>query len=432
MHTLETRIKAWLPLGLSITGAVFCFALTNIRGLESTHYPDAILFINQAEAITQGWAYMLQDPMMFRSPLGFSGLLSTTFLLSGGSSLALFKLFLSICHGLSTFLVTQIGIRMGLPRLFWAGAALLFSLDPFVLFAATDIQVESLVTLSVLFWAYLFLVPSENRKATILQAVGFSVSGFVAVTIRPNILIPFILLSIFLFRIWFTRGTKWSLYATAISIFFGFLTLYEILLAKLYGGFVFLSTNGGLNALLACRKQFLPQYLGLISVDENRRINSEYYSYLENLRSSIISQQPKISFSQLDHEYLSRAISSCTEDPVGSSFVLIAKSLAIWRPFTVIGAYGIEIAIISFLVWLPLTILAIWYLSRRNLSVPNLILRNYFLILSIGFTISLLPSSTQIRHRVAFVEPFLWLFTAFFLAHKFDNESKRLRKKPDF
>ena len=425
MHTFETRIKSLLPLGLGITGAVFCFILTNIRGLESSNYPDAVLFINQAKVITRGWAYMLQDPLIFTSPLGFSGLLSTTLLLSGGSSLAYFKLFLSICHGLSTFLVAQIGIRMGLPRLFWAGAALLFSLDPFVLFAATDIQVESLVTLIVLFWAYLFLIPSENHKATIMQAVSFSFSGFIAVTIRPNILIPFILLSIFLFRIWFTRAPKWSLYATAISIFFGFLTLYEIFLTKLYGGFVFLSTNGGLNALLACRKQFLPQYLGLISVDENSRINREYFTYLESLRSSIIAKDPNISFSQLDHEYLSRAISSCTEDPVGSSFVLLVKSLAVWRPYTVVGAYGIEIAVISLLVWLPLTLLAVWYLTRRNLSVPNLVLRNYFLVLSIGFTISLLPSSTQIRHRVAFVEPFLWLFTAFFLAQK----SKGLKKK---
>jgi hypothetical protein len=399
-------------------GTLFSFVLTIVRGLESTHYPDAVIFINQAEAITRGWTYMLQHPQLFNSPLGFSGLLSTTFLLGGGISLALFKVLLSICHGLSTFLVARIGICMELPRLFWVSAALLFSLDPFVLFAATDVQVEGLVTLIILFWAYLFLLPPEKPKNSIVQAIGFPLSGFIALTIRPNILIPFILLSILLFYIWFTRDQKWPLYTTAISIFFCFFTLYEVLLAKLYGGFVFLSTNGGLNALLACRQQFLPQYLGLISVDENSRINREYFAYLENLRNNIIGKQPEISFSQLDREFLTRAISSCTEDPFGSAFVLIVKSFAVWRPYTVIGAYGVEIALISLTLWLPLSIFALWYLSRRNLSVPNKILRNYFLILSVGFTISLIPSATQIRHRVAFVEPFLWLFAAYFLAQK--------------
>ena len=424
MLNQREKLLRVVPFAMGVLGAGAALILTYIRGFENTHYPDAPLFISQAESILRGWNYMTLHPLVFEAPLGFPVLISSTFLINGGTSLALFKIFLSLCHGISTFLVASIGIRMGLPRLFWILAALFFSLDPFMLSAATDIQVEPLVTLIVLFWAYLFLLPSENSKRYILQIICFPISGFIAITFRPNILIPFLLLSILMFRSWFTNHLSRSLMLTSISIFFSLLTVYEVFLSRLYGGFVFLAANGGLNTVLTCRDQFLSQYLGFISTKQNSQINHSYYAYLQNLRKDLIARQPNISFSQLNHEYLSTGLATCLENPIKSSYVLIVKSIALWRPYTVFGAYGTKVALISLFIWLPLTLATVWYLTRSNLTMPNRILRNYFLILSIGFTISLIPSSTQIRHRVAFVEPFYWLFAAYMLGILFSHWRK--------
>ena len=418
-----------VPFALGVLGGGAALVLSYIRGFEITHYPDAPLFINQAESILRGWNYMALHPLVFESPLGFPALISSTLLINGGTSLALFKIFLSLCHGISTFFVASIGIRMGLPKYFWILAALFFSLDPFMLSAATDIQVEPLVTLIVLFWAYLFLLPIENSKRFIIQIICFPLSGFMAITFRPNILIPFLFLSILMFRSWFSSHLKRSLMLTSVSIFLGLLSAYELLLSRLYGGFVFLAANGGLNTVLTCRDQFLPQYLGFISTKQNAQINHSYYAYLQNLREVLIAKQPNISFSQLNHEYLSTGLATCLENPIKSSYVLIVKSMALWRPYTVFGAYGTKVALISLFIWLPLTIATVWYLTRTNLTMPNRILRNYFLILSIGFTISLIPSSTQIRHRVAFVEPFYWLFAAYLLSVLFSNWKRSRRLK---
>ena len=63
----------------------------------------------------------------------------------------------------------------------------------------------------------------------------------------------------------------------------------------------------------------------------------------------------------------------------------------------------------SFLLWVPLTIVVIKFLVTRNLSRNERLLRLFFLVLSFGYTASLLLTPTQIRHRVAFAEPFYWL-----------------------
>ena len=406
----STQLKVPIGIYIGILASVWVLFLSFYQGIETTRYPDAPLFIEQANGILQGWDFVKSNALVFLSPLGFTSTIALSFYISQSTSLLLFKVILALTHGLSAFLVAGIGKSMGMSKRFWVIAALCFSLDPFICISALDIQVETFVTFLVLLWAYLFLAEPKNRYQANLQAISFGVSGFYGVTIRPNILIPFILLSVLFFHSW--QGAKFQRMRTTKSLLFFFapLVAFEIMITKLYGGFVFLAANGGLNTVLTCKSIFLSQYTGLISKTTNVEVNRTYYSQLQALKEEILFQNPNLSFSGLNREYLKVGIETCLQNPPESLFILLVKSIALWRPFTVIGAYGISISLLSLLVWLPLSLATIWVLMQKQSRANVCKVNKFFIVLAVGFTISLIPSSTQIRHRVAFAEPFFWLF----------------------
>jgi uncharacterized membrane protein len=410
------RIKVPIAIWIGLFAFFLVLFLNYLQGIDTTRYPDAPLFIDQALGILNGWDFMKSNSLLFLSPLGFTSTLAGSFYISQSTSILLFKVLLAATHGLSTYLVAIIGKSMGMSRRFWLLAAFCFSLDPFLLVSAIDIQVETFVTFFVLFWGYLFMVEAKNHYQLYFQTIAFGLSGFIAITFRPNILIPFALLTIFLFYSWRRETFRWKLIANTLLSFLTPLAIFEVIISKLYGGFVFLAANGGLNTVLTCKAQFLSQYTGLISSVTNREVNRTYYAELQAIKSDILLQNPNISFSDFNQEYLKIGLDTCFENPIQSGFVVLVKSIALWRPFTVIGAYGISISLLSLLIWLPLSLATIWVLIRKNSLKGVRIMSKYFVILAVGFTISLVPSSTQIRHRVAFAEPFYWLFGVYALS----------------
>jgi len=416
MFRNKFKRKLVTPFLLSAFGAIAAFSISYYRGLNNTSYPDAQEMIAQANGIAQGWHFLLSNPLLSKYPMGLPSLLAITFKITGSSSLILIKFIFAICHGFSVYLVARIGIQMGLQRKLWILAATCFAVDPFILSAATDLQVECLVTLVVLWWAFIFITSAEDSRFRLILLISFSITGFIAVTIRPNIIIPFLLVYGMLLYSWQREGLKKYHLGISVSCFVTLIIFFEIFLDKLYKGFVFLAPNGGLNAVLSCRKEFIPQYLGLASPSENSRINQWYFGYLQDLTQSIHSKQPKLSIPALNHEYIAVAISSCVHRPLESIEVLALKSAALWRPFTVLGASGAKVWLISLLLWTPLTIATIWFVSKGRIYGVNAKLKSYFLLISIGFTISLIVGATQIRHRIPFAEPFYWLFFFFFIS----------------
>ena len=184
-------------------------------------------------------------------------------------------------------------------------------------------------------------------------------------------------------------------------------------LSKLYAGFIFLSTAGAANAEFMCRKEFIPQYFGLISAEENNRINA--VATQSTTTQELLSINPNFTIPELNREYTKLGVSTCLEDPLGSLTVIAVKFFALWRPFTVFGAYGIELFLLSLIIWLPMTLVAIWYLISKQRNESGKAIQRYFLVMSLGFTLSLLLTATQIRHRVAFAEPFYWMFLLYFV-----------------
>lgn len=404
------------PFSLAILSSLLALALTLIRGIEATAIQDAAEYVNQAKLMKHGIDYMFLHPENFQRPLGLPALVAFTFLLTGSSSLLLIKIILAISHGISTYLVAKIAIEIGIPKPFWMLGSVCFILDPFLFFAATDVQTESLTTLIVVYWCYFYLTRTNLTKNLASQCIYFSLSGLFAVTLRPNLLFPFLIIAVLLYK----KLLKAQLFTRAFLLPFTIFTLgifiYNAFVSNLYKGFIFLSPIGGWQLPLTCRPEFIPQYLGLASAQENQRINAWFPSYFHSLVEQISNKNPGISIPDINRELYKVGVSTCISDPEQSFFVLVLKSLALWRPFVVFGAYSPTVFILSFLFWVPLTFFAISFLFAKDLGSTKSQLRKYFIVLSISFTVSLIMTPTQIRHRVAFAEPFYWIFAMHFLS----------------
>lgn len=403
------------PKLIGLLGILIACCATLTRGIENTSISDATFYINQATNMLRGWAWMQSNPGSFGGALGFSSLIALAFHATGNTSLFVIKLALAMGHGASTYLVAKIGVRLGLRKRFWVAAALLFALDPFVLIAATDIQTESIVTLIVLSWALTYLTPIITHDPILLRVTTFILSGFIAILIRPNMLVPFLLIAVLIFLSWIHQGVRIIEVIAASALFVTLLSLFEIIITRLYGGYVFLATNGGFNMALTCRKEFIPQQIGFLSASENTKINVWWKNYLSQVAEEIAQKSPNLSIPQLNHEFYNEGLSYCLSHPAQSLGILILKSVALWRPYLAFGAYNFSAFMLSLFIWIPLTAITFWYVLNKKLSKIQISLRNYFIVMSIGFTTSLLVTPTQIRHRIAFAEPFYWLFLATFL-----------------
>ena len=401
------------PIYLGLLSTLIALCVTIFRGVNQTFQNDAQGYVIEARGMLKGWVYMQENPDLFFHGFGFTGLIFLTLLMTNINSLVLLKILLVVGHGVAVYLVAKIGIQIGLRERYWILASLVFALDPFMIFAATDAQTESVVTLIVLWWSLLYISPkSEKIKAPLLITLFF-LTGVYLILVKPNTLLPFTLLTIAMYLKFRNEGVSKKVFVFPIVLFLGIISLYHVFLYKLYSGFVFLSTTGGSNAELMCRTEFIPQFFGLVSAAENARINA--IATQSTTASDLLLANPTLSIPQINLELTSLGLDTCLANPLSSIWVLVVKTFALWRPFTVFGAYGLEVFIISLLLWLPLSIVTLWFLVNKKMDHSSMLLKKYFVIISIGFTLSLLLTPTQIRHRVAFAEPFYWLFFFYFL-----------------
>ena len=416
---LFTRLDA---RALGILGFIITITTAWMRGFNSTSIPDADGYIQQAIGMLKGWGYVSQNPDQFGHGLGFSVLIAITFLVTNSHSLIIFKIVLAACNGLSAYLLARVGQSVGLKSTYWKLASLALILDPFILFAATDIQTECITTTLSIYWAYLYLQTMESRSSRI-NILIFGFLGFYTVIMRPNSLLPFVLVAFLIYTEWFKQKLHlWSI-GFSVGIFLSLMTIYEVIITRMYSGFVFLTPVGGTSSAYMCRKEFIPQYLGLISKAENDKIN--LFAEGGGGVSQILDNTTEQSIHTVNNQLYSLGKATCFDNPLESLGVLFIKAAALWRPFTVFGAYSWQIFLFSLILWLPLTIAAVIFLARKNLNQSEKNLRNYFLILSFGYTVSLLLTPTQIRHRIAFAEPFYWLF----LFHYISNNWSRFKSK---
>jgi hypothetical protein len=392
-------------LSVWILAFITSFVLNLTNGFSTVRLTDAIDYIKQAEEIQYGLDYIYQNPEDFSHNLPFSFLIHVTFEIIGSNSLILFKILLIFTFSYSALLFNKILKVLELDIRFRVAMSCLFIFNPFLLVSTIDVQTECFVTLIVLQWLLLYLRVKEAESIKNGIVYGIFILGLFAIILRPNMFLVFLVVLVI-----FYKGNSWnklkqSASLISISVFTLIFTAYELFLTKLNGGFVFLANYGGIGAAYTCNSEFVPQYLGFASENRNNQINDWFNSV-----SNTDAQNQFFSLSEINSKMYGTGISKCLEDPMKSFFVLIAKTYSIWRPHTVVGAYGISVALISFLLWAPCLYFTYSFLKRKQKSVLEKRLSTYFIAISLSFMPSLLITINQVRHRVSFAEPFFLIF----------------------
>ena len=416
------------PKVVGIFATICAFAISVFRGIENLGVADAQGYINQANGVLKGISFVFDDPSAFGHNLGFSYLIAMTFVISNSTSLLLLKLILVFSHGIAAYLLAQIGREIGLKRGAWIAASVLFSLDPFVLYSTTSVGTENLTTLIVIYWCYLYVIPNSSRSYLSWQVLLFTFSGLFSILMRPNFLFPFIFVSILLFTKWRNDQLPASTLIFSVSLFLISFSAYELFLTKLNDAFVFLATYGGFGIAYACRPEFIPQYLGIATTEQNEKIN--YWLNVENpMQASILAKNPSLSIVEIDKEMMRLGISTCLENPIESLGILGLKFFAIWRPFTAVGSYGLMVFIFSAIILVPLTYGIARFLFRKNLPARAFSVKKFFIVVSMGFVPSLLITTEQLRHRLAFAEPFYWLFSVACIQYWLVSKNSRVTNR---
>jgi hypothetical protein len=412
---------------IGIFGFMVALVVQGIRGFQYVilQHDGRNDYVTQAKEMVLGWNFMLENPNLLGHGMGFSALIAAIFKLTNSESFLLLKVIFAVLHALSVLFVARLGFSLGIKRRYWISAAIFFAVDPFVLFAVSDVTTEPIVTFFVLYWAYLYVCVDSLEKLKIIHLPLYTITCFYSVIARPNSLLAVIALSFLFYLKWKQMELPTRKVIGAGSFFLFLLTIYHVILFKLYKGFVFLTPVGGYNAEVMCSKEFVPQYIGLISKNENSRINDWVYGITKG--PEILAGQSSLDVSQLNRELWQIGIAKCLENPIESLFVLAIKPFALWRPYVVFGAYSPAVFFASLIVCVPLLTAGVYFLTRRNLEDSGKLLKVYFLVMAAAFTISLELTPTQIRHRVAFAEPFLWIFF-FWTVSRFI--SLRTKKQP--
>ena len=410
-NRIDRKYFNWItPKRIGIGATLSAVAISVFRGIENFGIPDGQGYVTQANSILKGTPFLFSISDIFVHNIGLSFVIALTFIISQSTSLVLFKLLLAVSHGIAVYFLVQIGKEFGLKKGYWVASSMFFALDPFVLSAATSVGTENLTTLIIVYWCHLYVVPVAARSRQLWRILLFTFSGCFAITLRPNFLLPFLFVAIILFIKWRQDAVRASTLALSVFLFLVFFSVYEVFLTRLNGAFVFLASYSGFGIGYACRPEFIPQYLGYASSGENARIN--HWLNVENpLQAIIVSKTPSLSPVQIDHEMMRIGITTCLENPLQSIGVLGLKFFAIWRPFTVIGSYGVTVFIFSILILVPITFGTLLFLFRKNLPEKAQLVKKFFIVISLGFVPSLLITTEQLRHRLAFAEPFYWIFS---------------------
>jgi len=410
--------KAAISLVAVVVGVLMPAVAFIKSGINTWAFPDAPLLIQQGYAISQGMQYMRSNPTELQYPFGLPAIISLGFRISEQNAVAISRMTLLLFHFITLFVIFLILNSLRISKKIQYITLLGFSLDPFILKQALDLQTEPITTLFVSILCLIFITKLDTsvKKKSIPWAYFFV--AFLAIVTRPNLIVPIFGVTLILIYRWKKDDVSNKTIVSTCLSFFSLFFAFHMFLFSVFRQFVPISGNSGQNFALACRSEFLPQYIGYANSTVNQSINAWYFEYLSNIKQTFFTLNPLASAIDLNQEYQRVGIQNCLDSPIDTVGLFLIKSISLWRPSTVLGAYGIEVFVASLLIWLPLTMLALKFLVSKNATPTHNSFRIFLIVFWGLFTLSLIPSATQIRHRIAVAEQFYWIILAIYLNKK--------------
>jgi hypothetical protein len=402
----KVRCPEKYPTILGFYAFAISISYSLVRGIGQTYSQDSLDYISIADNLSNGLSWIFSNPDSFAKPLGLPILLALLKFIAGGAYILCFKILMAIFHGLTIFLACRIMQKLQIKSLLIIVVAFLMASDPLILSSTTDVTTETIATLTITYWLYWSILLFTNQKPSMIEELFFVVLSILCILTRPNYFFVFIGVLV---------GTKLILKSgkiltRPIAIMFFLLLIYELFVCFLYGGFLFLAPGSGLGIYFLCKGQLNPQSLGILSSSKNSELNSWVLDSLDSASMAFRSQSTSASFIDFNQFLTKEGIAYCINNPGEGFLTTLAKVFGTWRPYVAFGAYGYVTFIASLVILTLITFCSIRFLISRKTKIEKF-LASILVWTGLFFTITIIVTPTQIRHRIAFAETILWICT---------------------
>ena len=428
-YSLQKLSDIGNPRRNSLILSFYAFAISIVyslfRGIGKTYSQDSLDYISSADNLLNGLSWIFSNPDSLAKPLGLPFLLAALKIVFGSAYIICFKILMATFHGLTIFLACKIMQKLQIRSLIIIIVALLMASDPLILSSTTDVTTETIATLTITYWIYWSVLLFTRQKPSMIKELFFISISFICILTRPNYVFVFIGLLV---------GTKLILKTSRIltrpnTILIFSLAIYEIFVCFLYGGFLFLAPGSGLGIYFLCKSQLNPQSIGILSPSKNSELNSWVLDSLNAASSSFSSQKVSASFIEINQYLTKEGITYCLNNPAEGFITVLAKVYGTWRPYVSFGAYNYVTFTVSLVILSLITFCSVRFLISRKTSIEKF-MGSIMIWTSLLFTLTIIVTPTQIRHRIAFAETMLWICTGVvinrWLAKRLGQTPKRL------
>ena len=391
---------------LSFYAFAISLAYSLIRGITDSYSQDSLDYISSANKLLNGLSWVFSNPDSFAKPLGLPILLAILKIMFGSAYIIYFKILMAFFHGFTIFFAFKVMQRLQINSFIITSVALLMASDPLILSSTSDVTTETIATLTITFWLYWSILQFEGKKPSKIEEIFFISISLLCISTRPNYFFVFIGLII---------GTKLisknvKIITRPNTILICSILLYEIFVCFLYGGFLFLAPGSGLGVYFICKSQLNPQSWGILSSGKNTELNNWVLESLNSASMSFASKNRAASFLELNQYLTKEGINYCIHNSGEGITTLLAKIYGTWRPYVAFGAYSYFTFIVSLIVLTLITGFSIRFLFSKKTAIENFV-ASILVWTGLLFTLTIIVTPTQVRHRIAFAETMLWICT---------------------
>jgi hypothetical protein len=394
--------------------------LSFFRGFNSSFSQDSKDYISGAENLQNGLIWMFNNPDQFAKPLGLPFQVLVLKIIFGSSWLVIYKIIAACLHAITAALVIKICQAIGVRRNLSFICGLLFASDPLVIFSTTDLTTETIATLTITFWSYWALMKIKNEKISKISKINFIILSSLCIATRPNYL--FILLSILILLV--IKNNIEVLKSIEIISFSAILCAFQVFVCLLYKSLILLAPGSGLGMYFFCRGNLNQQAVGLLDSERNASINSWVLQSLTNQNDIFFSRNPESGFVAFNQYLSMTGLKYCLDNPSEGLVAIFLRAVGNWRPFVAFGAYGVTTFLMSLLVLGTLLVGTIIFILRVKSKLETTFM-HIFLVASAAFTLSILVTPTQIRHRISFSESLMWICCAIVINRLLSERQER-------
>jgi len=404
-----------------VTYAFFVsLTLSYLRGISLNFSQDSKDYISGANNLQNGITWILNNPDQFAKPLGLPFQILILKTLFGVHWLIGFKVLSALLHALTAVLLYKICLLLEVRKKLALFCGLLFASDPLILVSTTDITTETIATLTITFWCYWAMLKVNRISVSNIHKIGFVLVSIFCITTRPNYL--FILFAVLILLI--IKQNLRILRSSEIVAFILFFTVFQAFILFLYKSFILIAPGSGLGMYFFCRGELNQQAIGIIDEEKNASLNTWVLQSLTNQSDIFFSTNPNGSFSEFNQFLSSEGLKYCLSNPGEGLVSVLIRGVGNWRPFVAFGAYGLSTFVISFVILGSLLLGTAFFIFGRKTKAQDHFM-HFFLATSLAFTLSILVTPTQIRHKVAFSESIMLICCTLAMQNYLNARQKR-------